>query len=60
MSSLLKEKSKKESYLFKFDIFVLNSYYDSYGFITFEKKESALSAIQNMHGALLGARHIKG
>ncbi|KAG2203740.1 hypothetical protein INT46_010674 [Mucor plumbeus] len=30
-----------------------------YGFITFEKKESALSAIQNMHGTLLGARHIK-
>ncbi|KAG1078951.1 hypothetical protein G6F42_024007 [Rhizopus arrhizus] len=30
-----------------------------YGFITFEKKEAALSAIQSMHGALLGARHIK-
>ncbi|GAN09664.1 hypothetical protein MAM1_0281c09195 [Mucor ambiguus] len=30
-----------------------------YGFITFEKKEAALSAIQSMHGALLGARRIK-
>ncbi|CEP10948.1 hypothetical protein [Parasitella parasitica] len=30
-----------------------------YGFITFEKNDAALSAIQNMHGALLGARHIK-
>ncbi|KAI8638271.1 hypothetical protein BD408DRAFT_423267 [Parasitella parasitica] len=30
-----------------------------YGFITFEKNEAALSAIQNMHGTLLGARHIK-
>ncbi|KAI7890343.1 uncharacterized protein EV154DRAFT_564497 [Mucor mucedo] len=30
-----------------------------YGFITFEKKEAALAAIQSMHGALLGSRHIK-
>jgi len=35
-------------------------YPNSYGFITFEKKEAALSAIQSMHGALLGARRIKG
>lgn len=32
----------------------------SYGFITFEKKEAALAAIQSLHGTLLGARHIKG
>lgn len=32
----------------------------SYGFITFEKKEAALAAIQSMHGALLGSRNIKG
>ncbi|CAO3612445.1 unnamed protein product [Mucor hiemalis] len=30
-----------------------------YGFITYERKESALSAIQSMHGALLGSRNIK-
>ncbi|KAI9487807.1 MAG: hypothetical protein EXX96DRAFT_514506 [Benjaminiella poitrasii] len=30
-----------------------------YGFVTYEKQESALAAIQNMHGALLGSRHIK-
>ncbi|KAI7901738.1 uncharacterized protein BX663DRAFT_513878 [Cokeromyces recurvatus] len=30
-----------------------------YGFVTYEKKESALAAIQNMNGALLGSKHIK-
>ncbi|GAA5810940.1 hypothetical protein MFLAVUS_004368 [Mucor flavus] len=30
-----------------------------YGFVTYEKKEAALAAIQSMHGALVGSRHIK-
>lgn len=30
-----------------------------YGFITYERKESALNAIQSMHGALLGSKNIK-
>ncbi|KAI8889311.1 hypothetical protein K501DRAFT_329373 [Backusella circina FSU 941] len=30
-----------------------------YGFITFGQKEAALAAIKNMHGALLGSKHIK-
>ncbi|KAI8969210.1 hypothetical protein BDF20DRAFT_151027 [Mycotypha africana] len=30
-----------------------------YGFITYERKESALAAIQNMNGALVGSGHIK-
>ncbi|KAG0181455.1 hypothetical protein DFQ29_008237 [Apophysomyces sp. BC1021] len=30
-----------------------------YAFVTYEDKESALAAIQNMHGALFGSRRIK-